>query len=231
MDLTAAMKTLKYSSTYSADVSWINVKTISLWNLCFCSSRSPSTSVCLFFFPFTVAVQVSYRTTCAVHSQESTAATMTQTALQYKLYLSVTLGISPYGVPFMAPNMCSCRGPSQLANPNPIYYLWKDINSRDCDPLRLNGPLRPSIIMTSIQGGEFMWRMGYNMIYVNNAYLWWHTLPVTCWWSLINKAVTVMEMGWEREVEGCFDPFATYLPSLHPSLSFPSSISQDRNSM
>lgn len=135
--------------------------------------QSLSLNICL-HLPF-----FSLHGSCAGFLQDNMRSTqpgkhcspMTQTALQYKLYPSVTLGISPYGVPFMAPNMCSCRGPSQLANPNPVYYLWKDINSRDCDPLRLNGPLRPSIIMTSIQGREFMWRMGYNMIYVNNAYL------------------------------------------------------------
>ncbi len=127
------------------------MKTISLYKKKKNLASAPvalSTSVCLFFFA--VAVYVFYSTTCTIHSQDSTAVLMTQTAAQYKSYLPVALGISPYGVLYMAPNMCSCGGLSQLAKPNPIYYLWTDINSRDCDPLRLNGPLKPSIILSSI---------------------------------------------------------------------------------
>lgn len=141
-------------------------------NLCSCSSHSLSFSlnICL---PFLFAVQHA-----TLHRQESTAALMTQTAQHYELYLPVALGLSPYGVLYTSPNMCSCGGLSQLAKPNPIYYLWEDINSRDCDPLRLNGPLKPSIILSSSSGErEFMWRTGCNVIYANNAYLW-HTLPV-----------------------------------------------------
>lgn len=99
MDLTAALKTLRHL-TYSADVSGTDVKTIFLLNLCLCCSHSPSTSVC-----FLVAVHVSYSDTYTARFQESTAAPMTQTAPQYKLYRSVTLGMLPYGIHFMAPNI------------------------------------------------------------------------------------------------------------------------------
>lgn len=69
---------------------------------------------------------------------------------------------------------------------------------------------------------EFMWRMGCNVIHANNAHLW-HTLPVACLWSLINKAV----MNWDGRGK-CFFFFI-----LHHLLCLPfipsSSTSQARN--
>ena len=108
------------------------------------------------------------------------------------------------------PLTCAHAGVSQLAKPNPIYYLWRDINSGECDPLQLNGLLKPSIILSSIYGRKFMWLMGCNVIYVKNAYLW-HTLPVSCLWSLINKAVIGMEMIWEKRGGGVFFGFSSSL--------------------
>lgn len=69
----------------------------------------------------------------------------------------------------MAPNMHIQGSLSQLGKPNLIYYLWKDINSGDCDPFGLSGPVKPSIFIFSIPGSEFMWCVGCNVIYVNNA--------------------------------------------------------------
>lgn len=145
MDFTAMMKALQYLSPYSAHASWFNVKTSSLLNLCFFSSCSPD--ICFFscFLGFTCSFQ--HRR----WHRRSAAAPLTHTAQQYKLCFSAARGTSPHS---LWPRNCSCKGSlSQLAKPNPIYYLWRDINSRDCDPLRLNGPLKSSI-SSSIQYGN-----------------------------------------------------------------------------
>lgn len=153
-------------------------------------------------------------TTCTLHRQESTAALMTQTAQHYELYLPVALGLSPYGVLYTSPNMCSCGGLSQLAKPNRIYYLWKDINSRDCDPLRLNGPLKPSIILSSSSGKgnlcgawDVMWFM-QTMRICDTHY------------QLLAYEVWSIKLSWTGMGEGSvffFSSFTTYF-------AFPSSL-------
>lgn len=148
----------------------------------FASAPVAQTQHLFAFFVCAVSVYALDSTACTARSRESTAV-MTHTAINYTPLWP--FHISTWWL-YMAPNMCSNGGLSQLEKLNPIYYLWEDINSRDCDPLLLNGPLQPSIILSSIHGSGFTRRMGCNVIYVNNAYFR-HTLLVTCLWSLINR--------------------------------------------
>ena len=145
MDFTAAMKAPQRLSSYSAHGSWSNEKTSSLLNLCFFSS-------CSFHICFFPSQPFSWSFQHHRWQRESAAAWVTHTAQQHECYFSKSRHHILYGL-----GNAIAKGLSQLAKANPIYYLWRDINSRECDPLQLSDPLKPSIL-SSIRDGNLCGR-------------------------------------------------------------------------